>query len=243
MPKLKFNIDGLILSLIGLMVLYLFWNDYLIFYIYPAYNGLVFVAAVLTLLFGLYNFVQTKQDDHCGCNDSSSNAAYSILKLLLFAPILIGLLLPPKPLSVELALTRGVSFELEANRQQSIFDTFTTNPENRTLFDWIRVLTANPEPDTYLDQKVNLTGFLIYPKDYPDQVYISQFIISCCAADARPISLPVLNTELFQDYTEGDWISLLGSMQVYQSETERKAIVKAEKIQAISPPKNPYVYQ
>jgi len=237
---------SIIVTLVGITVVYLYLIGDLVFYIYPGYNTLSLITGIIFIFVGVYSGIREfnakyRSSSHACCNEGRQSS-FSFFELTIFIPIIIGLLMPAQPLSVETALTRGTALALES-KAVSAFDIFTTNPESRNLIEWVRVLTANPEPDTYKGQKVNIEGFLIYPKDFPNEVYISQFIISCCAADARPISLSVNKNKLFDTYKEGDWIRLEGVFDVLENSYERRVLIQANKITRITTPKDPYEYQ
>lgn len=128
-------------------------------------------------------------------------------------------------------------------QQESVLNIFTTNPENRNVLEWVRTLTFDPEPDSHKGLPVSLSGFIL-DLDDQDFIFIARFLVACCAADARPVALPILRDDLTLNLKNGDWVQLEGSFTTFSDPSiGRKAIVEATQIELIEQPKDPYVYQ
>jgi uncharacterized repeat protein (TIGR03943 family) len=166
---------------------------------------------------------------------------------LLLASAIIGLVISPKPFASETAIYRGVGDNLGAMRSVPQSFRASNKPEGRSLIEWVRTLNVYPEPDAYTDQKVKITGFAVYPQDLPEQyMLISRFIITCCAADVYPVSLPVkLDGKLNQsraNYPADRWFEITGTMITETINNRRQLTIQPVTIEAIAQPKNPYDY-
>jgi uncharacterized repeat protein (TIGR03943 family) len=166
---------------------------------------------------------------------------------LLLGAAIIGLVITPKPFASDTAIHRGVDDNLGAIRSVPQSFRATNRPEERSLIEWVRTLNVYPEPDAYTGQKVKITGFAVYPKDIPDQVMlITRFIITCCAADVYPVSLPVkLDPKLGQSkssYPADQWFEIAGTMITETINGRRQLTIQPATITAIATPKNPYDY-
>ncbi|MBD0337517.1 MAG: TIGR03943 family protein, partial [Cyanobacteria bacterium Co-bin13] len=110
---------------------------------------------------------------------------------LLLAVAVFGLIYTPRPFTSDTALQRGVADTLSMTRSQPQRFTLNTNPEERTIIDWVRTLNVYPEPDAYAGKKANVAGFVIHPPGWSENyLMISRFVLTCCAADAYPVGLP-----------------------------------------------------
>jgi len=164
--------------------------------------------------------------------------------LLLTAAIL-GLTITPRAFTSQTALQRGVSDFLPITRSQPQTFRGSTRPEDRTLVGWVRTLSVYPEPDNYIGQPVKVKGFVVYPPnaELPAQyLLIARFIVTCCAADAYPVGLPVKLTKDRKEYPPDTWIEVKGQMIVEELNNQRQLTINATAIATIPEPENPYEY-
>lgn len=164
--------------------------------------------------------------------------------VLLLATAIVGLMFTPRVFASQTAIGRGVTDFLVATRSHPQAFRSSVKPEERSLVDWVRTLNVYPEPDAYTGQKVNVQGFVIHPPELPPEyLLLSRFVITCCAADAYPVGLPVKLTQNRSVYPPDTWLQVEGQML-----TENLAGKRQLTIQTSSPPKkitepqNPYEY-
>ena len=167
--------------------------------------------------------------------------------LLLFVGIL-GMLYTPRPFASDIALQRGVTDVVAVTRSQPQAFRVSVKPEDKTIVDWVRTLNVYPEPDEYKEQAVDVSGFMIHPPDLPENyVLISRFILTCCAADAYPVGLPVqLDSEGLKgdriQYPADQWFRVQGIMGTREINGDRRLTILPTAIESIEEPKNPYDY-
>jgi uncharacterized repeat protein (TIGR03943 family) len=161
---------------------------------------------------------------------------------LLLAVAIGGLLFTPKPFASQVALDRGVTETLTLTRSQPQAFRATTKPENRSLIDWVRTLNIYPEPDAYTGQKVNVNGFVIHLPNVPDtHLGLARFVITCCAADAYPVGLPVkLPTGDRLVHKPDSWLQVEGKMITETLAGKRQLVIEASRLTEIPTPANPY---
>ncbi|NEQ25020.1 MAG: TIGR03943 family protein [Microcoleus sp. SIO2G3] len=163
--------------------------------------------------------------------------------LLLLIVALVGLGFTPRPFTSDVALNRGVTETLSMTRSQPQSFRATVQPEARSIIDWIRTLSVYPEPDAYAGQKVDVKGFVIHPPNLPaDYLVISRFVITCCAADAYPVGLPVKIEGDRSRYAPDSWQQIRGSMMTETLNNQRQLVIQASAIESIPEPSNPYAY-
>ena len=105
----------------------------------------------------------------------------------------------------------------------------------------MRTLANYPEPDAYLGQKVNINGFVIHPRDLTaNYLLLTRFVITCCAADAYPVSLPVKFVGDRKTYPQDSWLQVQGKMMTETLKGKRQLVIVATELKPISAPKNPY---
>jgi uncharacterized repeat protein (TIGR03943 family) len=211
--------------------------------VHPSYYLLITVTGGCLLLIGLFQSwrlyrgkIGTPPELHI------SLLPRGITTMLLLGTAIAGLIITPKLFTSQAAIQRGISSEsVTVTRSQTQAFRATVKPESKTLVDWVRTLNNYPEPDAYLGQKVNINGFVFYPKDLPaNYLMLSRFVITCCAADAYPVSLPVKFTGTRQNYPQDSWFQVKGKAIVETFTGSRQLVIEATEIKPISAPKNPY---
>lgn len=162
---------------------------------------------------------------------------------LLLITAIIGLTYTPRVFTSQTAMQRGVTDFLGATRSQPQAFRGTVKPEERSLLDWVRTLNVYSEPDTYTGQKVKVQGFVIHPPELASEyLLLSRFVITCCAADAYPVGLPVKLASDRQAYPPDTWLEVTGEMITENLIGKRQLTIKANSLEKIPQPENPYEY-
>lgn len=162
---------------------------------------------------------------------------------LLLVTAILGLIVTPRVFTSSTAIERGVADTLAMTRSHPVAFRSTKPPQERSLIDWVRTLNVYPEPDTYKGQKVKVQGFAIHPQEMPEQyLMVARFVITCCAADAYPVGLPVKLTTSRTAYAPDTWLEVEGEMIAETLAGKRQLTIQSTSIKPISEPKNPYDY-
>lgn len=168
---------------------------------------------------------------------------------LLLGIAVFGLIYTPRAFASETAVQRGISETLSLTRAQPQRFARAAAPEDRTIIDWIRLINVYPEPDAYEAETVDVSGFVIYPENWPaGYLMVSRFVLTCCAADAYPVGLPVklpegVNTAAAKDaYPVNSWLQVSGEMVTETIDGRRQVAIAPTDIRPIEEPRNPYEY-
>ena len=169
----------------------------------------------------------------------------NISSLILLAVAVFGLIYTPRAFASQTATQRGIADTLTLTRAQPQRFASAADPEDRTVIDWIRLLNVYPEPDAYTDEPVAVEGFVFYPEGWPeDYVMVSRFVLTCCAADAYPVGLPLqlpAGSGKTQ-YPADSWLAVTGTMMTKTLDDRRQVAIAPTEIRQIEEPKNPYEY-
>lgn len=247
-PKARFApwLDVVAIALWGALLLTYWRTERLGLLIHPAYNGLVVAAGLVLLVLAAWLAIDLAR---FGPDNSAQGQHRPLLPprfatwILLLAAI-VGFIVSPQPLASQKALQRGIA-ENAVTMTRSNPQTFRPNsrPEQRQLIDWVRTLNVYPEPEAYSGQAVNVDGFVVRPEGFPTGYYlIARFAITCCAADAYPLGLPVKPAPGDTEHPADQWLSVRGKMTVETIAGERRLVIAAEQVQPIATPANPYAY-
>ena len=162
---------------------------------------------------------------------------------ILLGIAVLGLTITPRPFASDLAVQRGVADTLVMTRSQPQAFRASTQPQDRSVIDWIRTLNVYPEPDAYTGQPVDVEGFVIHSTELPDDyLTIARFVITCCAADVYPVGLPVKLPSNRTEYSEDQWFRVNGTMMTETLNGQRQLVIEATQLTEIPEPDNPYDY-
>ncbi len=224
--------------------------------IHPNFFALTNVTGVFLILLACYKGAQLVHQlwrSRRVRNRGASTGTPAMQHITLFPPgwsaglllitALVGFLVSPRVFASEKAMMRNVNDFLPVTQSQPQAFRTASKPEERSLVDWVRTLTVYPEPDAYTGQKVNVQGFVIHLPNLPEEYFlISRFVITCCAADAYPVGLPVKLSQSRSAYPPDTWLEIDGTMVTETLENRRQLTILASSIQEISEPRNPYDY-
>jgi uncharacterized repeat protein (TIGR03943 family) len=227
---LMFKFESMALVLLGFGLLFLHFSDRLKFFILPFYDPFVVTSGLVLILLGVLSW----KSRHNGKVPKFSIVGVLFLSLIMF-------FVPPRPLSERSAQARGSSSETAILKVE--IPRFGVSPENRSIIDWTQMFNFDPDPHAYLGQAVKVDGFIQRSVDLPEDYFlITRFTLSCCIADARPVSL-IVHANGVDPYMEGTWWELKGKMNVLELDGEERSVVELTEASPISTPDDPYTYQ
>lgn len=224
------------LLLLGMLLVVYRWRGTLLLLINPNYVNVALVAGLCLVALGISRWWGASKASPFETHVSLLGPRLGTGLLLLTA--LLGFWIEPQPLSSQTALNRGVSPYLGISRSQPQAFRPKIDPRQRTLLDWVRTLDVYPDPYNYVDQPVRVQGFVI-PDPRPDHFVIARFLVSCCAADAYPVGLPVYWPGA-QDLKADSWLRLEGKMAIEQGDGTSQLVIVAERLEPLPVPANPY---
>ena len=228
--------------------------------IHPNYFLLVFVTSIVLFLLAigkLWLIIENyRPQSQWLTRDNTSQQTIlfppGLASVLLTVVAVLGLVISPKVLSSQAAIQRGVSDSLPPTTLQAQSFLTQTAPEERSLIEWVRTLNVYPEPDNYTGQKANITGFVVHLDQYSENyIYLSRFVLTCCAVDAYPVGLLVELPEPRRQFPVDTWLEVQGVMKTEtlppldlktEKKEQRQLVVQALNVKTIPTPKNPYSY-
>ena len=214
--------------------------------IHPNYFALTIAGGIGLLLVGSFKALQllsTRKRKGSSIQEEKHIALFPpgwSSGLLLGAAIL-GFTFTPQVFASDKAVREGVTDFLPVTQTQPKAFRSATKPEDRSLIEWVRTLTVYPEPDAYAGQKVKVKGFAIHLDELPEEyLLLARFVITCCAADAYPVGLPVKLKGSRDRFPPDTWLEVEGQMKAEVLGDSRKLTIEPKSIQVIPKPKNPY---
>jgi uncharacterized repeat protein (TIGR03943 family) len=163
--------------------------------------------------------------------------------LIVLLPLLLGWLVPPKPLGANAFGNR----EINVGSLQSV-----TPPGNnermglisgeKNIIDWLIDIENSLSPDELDGQQAHVVGFVYRDGRFSEsQLRVGRFIVSCCVADAAPVGLIVQGEEA-ADFEDDQWIEVQGHFETNLFDGEATPLLIIDQIKAIEQPPQPYLY-
>jgi uncharacterized repeat protein (TIGR03943 family) len=194
--------------------------------------AIVLLAAMAQAIF-TYSRKRISDDDHV--HASSSNL------LILLLPVLIGVLLPARPLDSSAVDTKGVNVNapLIANTTATEFEVAA---DQRNILDWMRIFNYEKDLTPYLNQNAKIIGFVYHDDRLPDdQFLVSRFVVSCCAADAFAVGIPV-QWDGASAFEANTWVQVEGLVEATQFNGQKTPLVLASSVETVRAPEQPYLF-
>jgi uncharacterized repeat protein (TIGR03943 family) len=233
-------------------VLLTFWRTrQLGLLIHPAFNGLVVGAGLLLLVVFFSSalvIVRSRRSARSAEEDGAANHTpvlpAGMTGTLLLVAALMALVVPPKPFTSTKVMARGGPSEtLIATRANPQAFRSNAKPEDRTLLEWVRTIAAYPEPDAYGGQRAVVSGFVLRSDELPTGYFwLARFAITCCAADAYPITLTAKMPPGRAIPPNDTWLQVSAEAKSVTWDDRRQVAFQIETVKEIPAPKNPYDY-
>ena len=240
-------LDVVAITAWGILMLKYWLTGKLYLLIHPDYFWLAIVGGIGLLIVGFFKGLQLWK--HRRQLDKANALHINVFppgwgSFLLLTAAILGLIITPRAFASQTALDRGVTELIGATRVQPQAFRAQVRPEERSLVDWVRTLNVYPEPDAYTGQKVKVQGFVIHqPNVSQEYIFLARFILTCCAADAYPVGLPVQLPSLSrQQYPPDTWLEVEGQMTTQTIAQKRQLTIAANSLKKIPQPQNPYSY-
>jgi putative membrane protein len=237
--KLEHALKGLTLIGMALFLTHSIANGTLLFYINRRFAWLTWVATILLLLmaFAYQRASHAGQPHHDHHHDSASPW---IALALVALPLLLGILVPPRPLGAQAVAVREINTSgLGLGDEEAVLARTATE---RNILDWLRAFSATDDPSAFAGQEATVVGF-VYRDDAldADQFMVSRFVITCCVADATVLGL-IVSWPASRDLALDTWVEVHGTFQPGQFAGQATPILIADRVTPTAPPNQPYLY-
>ena len=190
--------------------------------------------------------VESSESEPTGAHAAHEHSRYNGFTLWLVAlPLLVGLLVPARPLGSAAAAVRGI------NTASPL--TFRTGAEaagaavalpstQRSVLDWIRVFKYADDPANYSGQPADVVGFVYRDIRLGEgQFMVARFSLTCCVADAVAIGM-LVNWPDELAIPDNVWVRVRGPVSVSHLDGQTVSLIEAESVEEIPQPEQPYLF-
>ncbi len=185
----------------------------------------------------------TSLDDEHSSDHEHGHDHASVWPLLFMAlPLVLGVVVPVRPLGASAVASRGVAASVGEAADQS-GRTLTIVPSERNVLDWVRAISAEPDPAAFSGQEADVVGFVYRDARFgDDQFMVARFTIACCVADATAIGL-VVEAENASALQPDSWVRVRGQFSEGIFDGQTMPVLVADEVLPVQPPEQPYLYQ
>ena len=265
LPRVQAALKGLLLLGMGVFLFTRITSGTLNYYISQRFDWLTVAAVIGLMVVGVsYRYLLQESgqepagadgaggDPHHDYNQSHhhrhrgrdhSHALGWTGFLLISLPILLGLLVPPKPLGVAALQNREISAGgLDSVLPAAARSTQARESSERTILDWVLAFHQGERPAE--TDTADVVGFVYLDSATEKaQFTLARFVVGCCAADAMAVGLPVslgagLSSE--EAVEEGQWVRVVGRFGA--STGIELPVLVAEQLEVVAEPNQPYLY-
>jgi uncharacterized repeat protein (TIGR03943 family) len=238
---------GLFLFLMGKVI-----NNQLLWYINQRFVILAQIGTVFLAILGQRLFTQVQLErarqqaedqeyEHHHDHDHDHAPAAANLWIMLI-PLLIGVLIPAKPLDSSAVSAKGITTSSALVSSQSSAQLFETESEQRNVLDWVKIFYFEKDLNPFIGQQASVVGFVYRDESLPKgQFIVSRFILSCCAADGYAVGMIVDSPEA-NSLEPDTWVKVSGPVDVVSFQGNPSPLIHAETIEVVPQPDQPYLY-
>jgi uncharacterized repeat protein (TIGR03943 family) len=156
--------------------------------------------------------------------------------------LLIGLLIPAKPLDSSAVSAKGLTTSSPLVSSDASSSLFETESEQRNILDWVKLFYFGEDLNPYIGQQASVVGFVYFDERLPQgQFFVSRFILSCCAADGYAVGMVVEWPEA-ASLAQDTWVQVRGPVDAVSLDDGISPLIRAEAVELVAQPDQPYLY-
>ncbi|MBP8047600.1 MAG: TIGR03943 family protein [Anaerolineales bacterium] len=214
----------------------------LTYYINLRFVPLTIFGIILLAVLAQTLFTEIKRSRQSEEEDDHEHAPVSANLWFMLLPLLIGVLIPARPLDSSALATKGFNTNAPLVSADSSAQLFETDSEERNVLDWIKLFNFESDLTQFVGQKASVIGFVYFDETLgKNQFFVSRFVVSCCAADGFAIAM-VGEWPQASTLEEDAWVLVKGRVRVITLNDQSVPLIEAESVQSIPVPEQPYLF-
>lgn len=232
----------------GLLALWMGLTDAMLKYLRPSMRPWIVTAGVGLVAIGVYGIVRARQlavetraHDHTTIATTTTKKRRPRIGWLLVTPVVAIILFGPQPMG-DFALRRTphlpeYAFDIAAYASSS-----GQRVPALKMSDFLGGATQSGNHDYLVSHDIALRGFVSFRGVAgPDSFVLTRYLISCCAADAQPLSVTIVGATSVPD--KNQWLDVTARYDPTIRPVANGGygpVLRAKHLQPISPPTGPY---
>ncbi len=204
--------------------------------------GMIFLGVLAQTVFTEIRRSRKHEQEHPEHHHDHDHAPLAANLWVMLIPLVIGLLIPARPLDSSAFSTKGFNTSAPLVSSDSSAQIFETESEERNILDWLKIFNFETDVTQFIGQKASVVGFVYFDEELEtNQFFVSRFVVSCCAADGFAIAMPVL----WQDAStlqQDTWVVVQGTIDAVDLNGQRTPMIVAEAVNPTDIPAQPYLF-
>lgn len=197
--------------------------------------GIVFLAVLTQVIFSEIRRSRQQNEEH-------DHAPAPVNLWVMLLPLLIGVLIPARPLDSSAFATKGFNTSSPLVSADSSAQIFETESEERNVLDWIKLFNYQEDTSQFTGERASVIGFVYFDETLGEkQFFVSRFVVSCCAADGFAIAMPA-EWEDAATLEQDSWVLVKGTIESVTLDGRVTPLIVAESVQPVPVPEQPYLY-
>lgn len=202
--------------------------------------GIILLAVLAQTMFNEIKRVRREYENESDHTHGHAPAPANLLFMLV--PLLIGVLIPARPLDSSALAAKGFNTNAPLVSADSSAQLFETDSEERNVLDWIKLFNYEKDPAQFIGQKASVIGFVYSDASLAkNQFFVSRFVVSCCAADGFAIAM-VGEWDQADTLEKDSWVLVKGPVRVITLHGQAVPLIEAESVQMVPIPEQPYLF-
>jgi putative membrane protein len=161
---------------------------------------------------------------------------------LIALPLLVGLLVPQRPLGAGALATRGINTGAVYNPNSANAQGVIIPEAQRSILDWLRLYAASPNPVEFDGQAADVTGFVYHDgRLVEEQFMVGRFMLTCCAADATAVGMLAQWPEE-EKLADDSWVRVRGTVELAVLDGRSVPLIRVETVEVVPEPIQPYLF-
>ena len=203
--------------------------------------GVIFLAVLAQIIFTEIRRSRKHDEEH-GHEHDHDHAPAPMNLWIMLVPLLIGVLIPARPLDSSAFATKGFNTNSPLVSADSSAQIFETESEERNVLDWLKLFSYENDAAQFNGETASVIGFVYFDETLgKNQFFVSRFVVSCCAADGFAIAMPVEWPEAAK-IEQDSWVLVKGNIKAITLNDKVTPMIVAESVQPVSTPEQPYLF-
>jgi uncharacterized repeat protein (TIGR03943 family) len=231
-------------------------NHQLTWYINPRFAPLTLIGILFlaVLAYRMYKeailayrrFMEGSQprQPHAHDEHDHDHTPAPISLLIMLIPLLIGILIPARPLGSATVSTKGLTSSSPIISSQAESRQLVLAPDQRDILGWVMLFFFEDNLDPFMGEEASVIGFVYFDERLPEgQFLVSRIILSCCAADGYAVAM-IVDWPDAASLKQDMWVRVTGPVDKAYLADDPQAIplIRAERVEIVPPPDQPYLY-
>jgi TIGR03943 family protein len=234
--------SGIMLILAAsIATIWLSFEEKLKWYIHPRYELFSLALATTGVLLALAALITLPKHNHK--TSHKRYRPYGTMVIIISSVVMLLVIQPAALTSLTVSqrvMNSGVNATSDARESAILKERGSYT--NFTIKDWSLLLSQSSDPKQYQNKPAKVSGFITASKD-ENVFFVSRFVVTCCALDARPIGVPVYSPGWRKTFAPDQWVETSGVFIANpNTNTTERTVLSPDYVRPIDKEKNQYVY-